>query len=283
VTGTDGAPRVPLSISKTITASNLRKEASETTKIPVAALKLIFRGRLIGDDDSKQAVPEFKLEEGSVVHCMGKPAGSQSPAPAASTPAARASLPAQPNLNFIPPTTASHGIPTPPADPLKAALQTLRSSCSPEDYLTSVTTLDKVLSNITSNPLEEKYRKVKKQNAAFQRRLGGRNGGDAAMKAAGFLTNQEDGEEIYFIEASAEAWPKLMATKATVEAAVRDATAASTTAPPQASAPVGAGVMPAGGMPGFGGMGGPMGSPDMERAVSDLMSNPTQMQAMLQV
>lgn len=55
--------------------------------------------------------------------------------------------------------------------------------------------------------MEEKYRKVKKNNAAFQRRLGGLSGGDAAMKAAGFVVENDatdSGEEVYMMHASAE-------------------------------------------------------------------------------
>jgi ubiquilin len=197
VTGADGAPRVPLSISTSINAADLRQEASAKTKIPLSSLKIIFRGRLIADDASKLAVSEYKLEDGSVVHCMGKPAETALPVPAASAvannnnnnsnsnaSAPAATAPTQPTLNFMPPSAAAPAATIPatatPADPLQAALQQIRSSCSPADYLTAVTTLEKVVSNITDNPMEEKYRKVKKANAAFQRRLGGRPGGDAA-------------------------------------------------------------------------------------------------------
>ena len=294
VTGAQGAPRVPLSISKTVSAAALRQQASEATKIPLASLKLIFRGRLIADDDTKVAASEYKLEEGSVVHCMGKPAAS-SAAPVASTattrtlPAVTAATPTLPTTT--PPTPAV--APPPPQDPLQAALQQLRSSCStPSDYLTAVTTLDKILSNIVQNPMEQKYRQVKVQNAAFQRRLGGRMGGDAAMKAAGFATTQAEddaSQQVYLLEASANAWPQLLATKAAVEAAVRDAkSAANQPAMPGAmnSSSGGDGMGGMGGMGagGMGGMGaGGMGSPEMQRAAAQLASNPAQLQAMLQV
>lgn len=290
VTGSDGAPRVPLIISKTISASELRKEASETTKIPLSSLKLIFRGRLIADNASKEAVTEYKLEEGSVVHCMGKPASSSSApaAPAATAASAPAPVPVaqQPTFNFMPPAAAATATAAVPADPLKAALQQLRSSSSPADYLTCVTTLEKILSNIVNNPMEEKYRKVKKQNAAFQRRLGGRPGGEAAMKAAGFITQQDNDEEVYMMQASADAWPRLMATKATVSAAVQEATTAASqaTAPPMMGGGMG-GLPGMGGMPAMPGMGNPgmgMGSPDMQQA-ADFMADPAQLQAMLQV
>jgi PUB domain len=43
---------------------------------------------------------------------------------------------------------------------------------------------------------------VKKQNAAFQKRLGGLPGGDNAMIACGFVTEMDDGEEVYIMHAS---------------------------------------------------------------------------------
>ena len=276
VTGADGAPRMPMTISDSVTAADLRQQASETTKIPLSSLKLIFRGRLIGDDATKKAVEEFKLEEGSVVHCMGKPASAAaaSPAPTAAklsstTSTTPAAVPTQPTLNFMPPAAAAPVAATPAANPLQAALRQIRAATSPTDYVTAVSTLEKILTNIISHPMEEKYRRVKKQNAAFQRRLGGKPGGDAAMLAAGFVAQMDEGEPIYMMQASAEAWPKLMATKAAVEAAVREAQNATNTA----TAPP---VLP--GMPGMGG--GSMA--DMQRA-TDFMSNPQQLQAMLQV
>lgn len=141
--------------------------------------------------------------------------------------------------------------------------------------------------------MEEKYRKVKKHNPAFQRRLGGLSGGDAAMRAAGFVTEKEDGseEEVYSMHASPEAWPKLTAAKAAVEAAVREATqAAAAVGAPSAGGAAGAvPPFPAGMLPPFpgaaGGGGFPPGPPsaEMQNAMSGLLSDPNALQAMMQV
>jgi hypothetical protein len=292
VTANQAAPRIPLVIAKTDTAADLFIKVSDATKIPSAILKLIFRGRLIPNDASKQAVTEFKMEEGSVLHCMGKPAGTNGAASAPVASGTSAAMPAAAaagsTVSFQP--TAASAPAMPPADPLAAALTSLRGANSAVDYATAVTTLEKVLSNIISNPMEDKYRKVKKQNAAFQRRLGGLAAGDAAMKAAGFISQTADGEEVYMMEASAEAWPSLLRTKATVDAAAREAKAAAnqSTAPPL---PAGMGGMPgmpgAGGMPGMGGgmpqMPAGMGGQDMQNAVANLMADPNALQSMMQV
>ena len=185
-------------------------------------------------------------------------------------------------------------------DPLQSALQKLRTSNAPSVYTTAVTTLEKVLTNIVNNPMEEKYRQVKKANAAFQKRLGGLVGGDDAMKAAGFVVEVVDGAEVYKLNASEDAWVKLMESKAAVATAVQEAKRA-TMAPP---APVASGMgglpnmgaMPGmGGMPGMGampGMGGipnmpggmpNMNDPRMQNAAWDMMSNPEALRNMLQV
>jgi hypothetical protein len=303
VTANQAAPRIPLVVGKADTAAALFGKVSDATDIPRASLKLIFRGRLIPDDDSKQAVTEFKMEDGSVLHCMGKPTAATNGATSASAPgvaamatgtsAAMSAAAAAGSTVSFQPTAASASASAmamlPPADPLAAALASLRGSNSAADYATAVSTLEKVLSNIISHPLEDKYRKVKKQNAAFQRRLGGLAAGDAAMKAAGFVSQTADGEEVYMMEASAEAWPSLLRTKATVDAAAREAKAAANqaTAPPLPAGMGGMPGMPGMGdmpdMPGMGGMPAGMGGPEMQNAVANLMADPNALQSMMQV
>jgi len=172
---------------------------------------------------------------------------------------------------------------------LTAALFSLRTSNPPATYLTAVTTLDKVLSNITQNPMEEKYRKVKRGNAAFNKRLGSVPGGEAAMLAVGFSIGTVDDEECYIMHPSPDAWPELMSNKAEVERAVKSAkdSSASTAMPPPSNLPGGSSIpgMPGADMPGFGipGMGAmPSMTPEMQRAAAQMMQNPQQLQTMMQ-
>lgn len=276
-------------IPRDISPSNLRKQASEATKIPIGSLRLIFRGKIIGESGTTKAVEEFKLNADCVIHCMGKPQVSAAPAAeaAAASPAAAA---AGSSVTIQPPSNAAAAPAS--ANTLQTAFTTLRSSNPPQTYMTAVTTLDKILSNIISNPMEEKYRRVKKQNAAFQKRLGGLMGGDDALKAAGFVVEVDGAEEVYIMHASAEKWPALVVTKTAVEGAVREAQAAAnqSSAPPMMMPGAGAGAagMPNfGGLPGMGdgGMGGPggmMGNPQMQQAAAQMMRDPQAMQAMLQ-
>lgn len=287
VTAAQGAPRVPLTlVDPSITPTELRKQAAEATKIPLAAIKIIFRGRLLADSETLAAIAEYKLEEGSVLHCMGKPSETDV---AASVTGARtaATLPTvsvQAPISGVASSTVATAATIPGVNHLEAALTVLRTSNSPAAYQTAVTTLDKILSNIIENPMEEKYRALKVQNAAFQRRLGGLPGGDAAIKACGFTVETVDGDDKYCMAASAEKWPALLEAKHAVGQAVRIANLGTRAPPPNFA---GGGSM----MPGFGGLGDagglpPMagiGSPEMQQAVAQMVSNPERVQHMLQV
>ena len=68
------APRIPLTLPPTSNASTLRHLASAATNIPLDSLKLIFRGRVIGEKSEGDVGLEYKLEDESVIHVMGKPA-----------------------------------------------------------------------------------------------------------------------------------------------------------------------------------------------------------------
>jgi hypothetical protein len=301
VTAEPGAPRVSLNIPKSITAAKLREIASESTKIPLAAIKLIFRGRLIASDDSKLAVDEYKLEEGSALHCMGKPvlsddssAPSDSAATASSVLVPSSLVGSTVSISAASASAAASASSSLSSDPLLLALQNMRATNSPADYQTAVQVLDKLLANIIAHPLENKYRRVKKENPAFQRRLGGVPGGEAVLLAAGFVSGKDDKDEaadVYMMQASEDAWTRLLAVKEKVARAVREIDAARATNLPTAATGVGAlnpfsmpSMVGGGGMPAdLMGMGSGGMPPEMNRLISGMMSDPTAMQNMLRV
>jgi hypothetical protein len=214
-------------------------------------MRLIYRGRMISDSESQMVVPEYKLEDGSVLHCMGKPVPRQeeerqqqaamtqtvvvtTPSSAAVVAAASTtgSAVAPPgDLMVGPPlpssVTSLSGSDTPSPAPtgnqlsVAEGLQHLRRNNPSEAYETGVKTLDKVLGNIIRHPMEEKYRMIKSGNPAFRSRLGGLRGADALMGACGFVRQLPEGsdEEHWVMQASAESWPVLLVNKAVVEAA----------------------------------------------------------------
>lgn len=152
----------------------------------------------------------------------------------------------------------------------------------------SIQTLDKILTNIIQNPLEEKYRTVKVHNAAFGKRLGNLVGGRQAMLGVGFIQTTDDtGTQTYLMQASADAWPALQKAKTTMERAVAQAKRVSATTTPTPSFLPGAGATGAAPFGGFGGGGGmpsmPAGNPMASAMAQDLMSNPQTLQNMMQV
>jgi PUB domain. len=212
--------RVPIEIASGCCAKKLFQVASEATKIPLDNLKLIFRGRIISNsnDDEGNVVDEFKLEDGSVIHCMGKPVETAAmPAPA--EPASAAA-----EINVESSTAAKTN---PPPCPLKTSLGRIKSHHSASEYKTALDTLTKLLSNVIQNPMEEKYRKVKKSNAVFHKRLGRLTGGTEILLAIGFRAvageaDADNGEEYYVLTPSPDAWPKLLQSKETIDEAVRN-------------------------------------------------------------
>lgn len=289
ITAEKGAPRVDIQVPKTANATELRQAISSQTKIPMESLRVIYRGRLISNDDQKNAVAEYKLEENSVLHCMGKPQTTTPETTISSTPASSTATATPTTTTTATPVASASTSSTTTVDPLPEAIRKLQVQNSQSDYATAVSTLNKILSNIVKNPMEEKYRQMKKSNPAFQRRLGGLHGGHECMLAAGFVIESQDGQDVYVMQASADKWPQLQAAHMTVERAAQQSTTASLANQPPAAASSSLPGMPpnlgmGGGMPGWG-SGTDMPQPNsMEQAMmSNLLSDPNALQAMMQV
>jgi hypothetical protein len=243
------------------TVETLLAQVSTTTGIPLSKLKVIYRGRIIktqdgnksSNNDSKSVVEEYRLENDAVLHCMGpveldveaaqedlptkveasQPKQHASQSAVASSTAVSVAAPALP----VPAAAASATSVAPVVvddDPLTVALSKLRHNNTPSVYKLAVETLFKVLSNITDKPHEEKYRKLKRSNPAFVKRLGGVTGGHDAMLAVGFRVQKtattdedgdqdgedQDGDEFYCLDASAEQWNHVVDSKIKVQRAI---------------------------------------------------------------
>jgi len=295
LTSAPSSPRAEISISQiNMTATKLRKSIADETKIPLSSLKLIFRGRLIADINEGDVITEYKLEDGCVIHCMGKPVIADASA-STTTSVNNASLSAGASVSMGgSAATTTNNNSNRESELLKdlgALLNDLKSNCSSNEmYLTAVTTLEKIISNITGQPMEEKYRKVKKENAAFQRRLGSIAGSGDILKAFGFKEQNVGGVPHYVLVPSPQAWPSLLKSHQQLKVAIQQAKANTNNnnntnnsapltnnnnnniVPPAASnfmMPPAPGNMP------------PM-MPGMESAMQNLMANPQQLQSMLQ-
>lgn len=306
LTSSPSSPRSELSIdSSSITPAELHKQASDVTSIPSDKLKLIYRGKLIpGNKNTGNVITEFKLEDLCVVHVMGKPAavttvmnggeiettssGSNGVANGTST-SAGASV----NISSNAASSLSS------SSPLTAALSKLQSSNDGPTYRTAISTADKLLGNIVSNPQEPKYRSIKKNNPAFVKRLGAVVGGNDLLLASGFVIEVKEEDEIesieyYVLKPSETAWPTLVMAREEVgrrrvlaESNSNNAagsgmpgggTLGGNTATFDFGGAGAAGLMP----PAGGGMGGGGAQPDM-RMMQQMLNNPDMIQNMMNV
>lgn len=286
LTSSPSTPRVSISVPQDppATGADLRQLASTATKIPLQTMKLIYRGRVIANKEEGDVVKEFKLEEDSVIHVMGKPAATTTAATASSSSSVSAATSSNNGASVNLQTNASSAATAPSTDasPVSAALTTLRTSNSNDVYRTALSTADKLLNNIISHPMEEKYRTIKKSNPAFNKRLGGVSGGEALLLASGFTIETVDGNEVYVLRPSAQAWPKLVAAGDEVKRTVAENSNQSNFAHPTSSAapPMAAGGDMFPGMPG-GGMGMGMGGGGVDAAMQQMMNDPNMMQNMM--
>ena len=188
--------------------------ASSALQVPPEAQRLVFQGRMLNDDTKTLA--QNKLKEGSCILLSIAVATSPSlststtsssgsgavaaapPAPplpssanaataAAAAAAAASSAPQVPQAPpVIPPPSTSMALPAHIVI-LRAAIAGVRTSNPPEVGGTALRTLATMLGNVIANPMEEKYRQLKKNNAAFVRRVGGGKRGSKEGREGGLF------------------------------------------------------------------------------------------------
>ena len=202
---------------------------------------------------------DYKLEDDCVLHCLGKPSASVETISSSTVNAS--------SSNKVSTVSSDNGSTSESLD-FQSILSSgeMRNSVDNQTWNTALTTLSKLLNNIISNPNEEKYRKVKKGNATFNKKIGGLTGCRQLMTAVGFVEEVIDGEAYYLIRPSAEAWPKLLQAFDSVKTALSKTTIQATSAPP--TSPVG--------LSGF----SPSNS-GMNQAAMNLLQNPNALQTMM--
>ena len=186
-----GENSVDLKMTVETTVGQLKAQiASSTLQVPPEAQRLVYQGRMLNDDTKTLA--ENRVKEGSCILLCITPGGASSslststssstssstsnsalaaappapPLPTGATAAARAAPQA------LPPPSTSAALPAHIVI-LRAAIVGVRTSNPPEVGGTALKTLATMLGNVVANPMEEKYRQLKKNNAAFVRRVGG--------------------------------------------------------------------------------------------------------------
>lgn len=147
------------------------------SQFDVEPKRIIFQGRILNKDG--QTLQDCKLKDGLTVVVQVLAAGaSASPLPAAATApaaAAAAAAPATPNpaagLAAATQSMSGLGLGAVSSSPVGQAVATV--SRQPAGVAREcLATLTKVIDNIKAHPTEEKYRKIKRANAGFSRKVG---------------------------------------------------------------------------------------------------------------
>jgi hypothetical protein len=253
---------------------DLMEAIEDATGYAVADQRIIFKGSFLKDMDKK--LSEHGVSPEVVVHLVPKP-GAKPMASAGAEPRASAAAAPAP----APALVAAKS-------PLEACFE--RMARAPEaERLTALRTLQKIVENVVDAPLEPKYRKIKRGNAALAKRLDPVDGAFDCLTALGFSGAVEDGEQLLVLDATEEAWAKMLTGNARLKAGIAALEAPAPVQQPPTpmpmpmpmpfGAPFGLGQ---GGPPPLGGadMASLMSNPMVQQRMQQIMSDPAQIQAM---
>ncbi len=255
---------------------DLMEAIEDATGYAVADQRVIFKGSILKDMDKK--LSEHGVSPEVVVHLVPKSGATPMAVGGVGAGSSAAAAPAP----------APAPAPGPAKSPLEACFE--RMARAPEaERLTALRTLQKVVQNVVDAPLEPKYRKIKRGNAALAKRLDPVDGAFDCLTALGFSGAVEDGEQLLVLDATEEAWAKMLTGNARLKAGI-----AALEAPAPAPAPVQQPPMPMpmpfgapfglgqGGPPPLGGadMASLMSNPMVQQRMQQIMSDPAQIQAM---
>ena len=163
--------------------------------VPKAYQKWIYKGRVLTDQTS---LTESNIVDGNTVIVM-RTAPTSVPTSAQTTSSTKASAP-EINSNDL---QTGSSISTVQFD--CAMFELLK--CPDESAVeAAVTLLLKIVSNIISHPLDDKYRRLNRSNAAFSKKIGSLHGGSASMLALGFQLIGED----WVLVPNSEAWNNIV-------------------------------------------------------------------------
>jgi hypothetical protein len=161
-----------------------KSKVESITGVPKSNQKWVYKGRILTD---QMTISEANIIDGNTVIVMrtAQPAASDTPSksPIPSPSVSPVNAANVPSFIGTVPSTAKFDL----------AMRDLLSSNTDEIVVkTTVSLLLKVISNIISNPLDAKYRRLNRTNAAFSKKVGSVTGGNNCMIALGF---QVEGEE----------------------------------------------------------------------------------------
>jgi len=182
---------------------SVKHTVQQLSEVPQHQQKWIYKGRILTDE---QTVRTAGIAEGDVVIVMRTAATSASSTTTTSG-AVGSVLPA--------------GAPPVPVQQLQPRVTTARFDAAMMELLQNpegavkdaVGVLAKIAGNIVAHPMEDKYRRLNRTNAAFSKKVGAVPGGASCMAALGFHL---EGDE-WVLVPSAEAWENLVACKNKLE------------------------------------------------------------------
>lgn len=293
--------KLVLRVKETATVADLKDVLTTKTGYTRVQQRVIFRGQVLSDDT--KPISSYGVTDGQSVHLVPKPGATSSaaapaavsvPTPAPPVAAATGGMPTNPFAALL----GGGGIPglnpngNASAAAAAAAAQRwpalVQLRAQPNATQVGVcSTLIVVVTKIEENPNETKFRRLRKNNAAFARRIFNVPGALQLVLAMGFKEEQTTTEEgdtdiFYVLEPSAAAWEILMDGK---QMLVEEKARLTAPTPSPVAAPAFGGMPGMGGMPpmpgmGGGGGGGMAGGMDMSM-ITGMLNNPAMMQMMM--
>jgi PUB domain/Ubiquitin family len=175
--------------------------------VPKNCQKWIYKGRILTD---QMSLVESNIVEGNTVIVMRT-------APASPTPTANGSSSeggkSVPSIGHSATINQEAVRPSQSTAHFDNAMFELLQSSDESAVLACVTTLLKVISNIVAFPLEDKYRRLNRTNAAFAKKVGSLSGGSSCMIALGFQLVGDD----WILVPNATAWDNITSCKLKLE------------------------------------------------------------------
>lgn len=163
--------------------------------VPKAYQKWIYKGRVLTDQTS---LSESNIVDGNTVIVM-RTAPTSVPTSAQTTSSPKASAP-EINSNDLQTGSSNSTV------QFDNAMFELLKSPDESAVEAAITLLLKIVSNIISHPLDDKYRRLNRSNVAFSKKIGSLNGGSASMLALGFQLIGED----WILVPNSEAWNNIV-------------------------------------------------------------------------
>jgi hypothetical protein len=193
----------------------LRDAISSKMNCPSETVRIIFMGKVLSVNSAGGAtLQQYGIQDGHTVLV----ARSSAPASSAASAGAGAGAAAAAAATRSAPAAAPAG---PSSDPVERGIALMLIRAPKEQALVALKTLNKVCSNIKDHPMEDKYRRLKIANQAFQNRVTKVPGGLDILRALGFkvVTEGEDAG-CYILTPSAELWNVLVSAQEKIVAAI---------------------------------------------------------------